>query len=111
MNLELVGKDVHPSPELRQRIEQKLEKIESRLGRKLFVRVALGREANGYTCSVHFAANRHEFTANSAAEDLYKSADDALAKISRQVRKTMGHEGRHGHESIRTTIESEELIA
>jgi ribosomal subunit interface protein len=111
MNLELVGKDVTASVDLKRRIEQKLEKIETRLGRKLNFRVTLGKEANnGYSCTVHFTLNRHEFNAHAEADDLFKSTDDALAKIGRQVRKHLDSGHRRTHDSIRTTVESEELL-
>lgn len=104
MNLELVGKDLHPSEALRERIEQKLTKIEARIGHKIFVRCALKKEATTYTSTVHFTASRREFTATAVGEDLFKSADEAIAKVDRQVRKTLskGDGARKSSESIRT---------
>jgi ribosomal subunit interface protein len=111
MNLELVGKEVQASPELKGRIANKLEKIEQRLGRKLFFRVTLGKEGPTYSCAVHFALNRHVFDASAEGDDLYKCTDEALAKIGRQVRKHLESGHRRTHDSIRTTIESDELLA
>lgn len=102
MNIELVGKDLHPSEMLKKRLETKLGKIETRLGEKLFVRVRLGREANNqYSASVHFAAARREFNATAENEDLIKAADGAIAKIERQVKKVQ-----HKNEAHRKPSES-----
>ena len=87
MNIELVGKDLHPSDMLRERLEAKLGKIESRLGQPLFVRVTLDQEGLNYSCAVHFSGAQHQFNATGTGTDLVKAADAALAKIERQVRK------------------------
>lgn len=103
MNLELVGKDVTPSPALRERIEAKLTKLEARLGQKLFVRVSMAKDAGQFICTVHFTAAKHEYTATASTEDLGKSVDEALSKVDRQVRK-MQHKGEaNRHASIRTS--------
>lgn len=111
MNLELVGKDVTASPELKARIASKVEKFEARLGRKLLVRVTLGKVAAGYTCAVHFALNRHEFNAHAEAEDLFRSTDEAFAKVSRQLRKHLDAGHKRTHDSIRNTLDTDELTA
>ncbi len=108
MNIELVGKDLHPSDMLRSRLEHKLGKIESRLGQPLFVRVKLDHQGhNQYSCTVHFSGARHEFNAVGVAEDLVKAADDSLAKIERQVQKVQhkGESGRHDA-SVRDAAEA-----
>ena len=88
MNLELIGKDVSPSKMLKGRIESKLDKIERRLGQKLFVRVRLETEPNHrFSCGIHFQGAGHEYNANSTSDDLIKAADEALQKIERQVSK------------------------
>jgi ribosome-associated inhibitor A len=93
MNIEFAARGIAPSDALKERIENKLGKIEQRLGQSLFVRVKLSDAANGhYTCGVHFNAAGQEFTAQSTADDLFKSADEAIAKIERQVRKAQ-HKG------------------
>ncbi|MEZ4433258.1 MAG: ribosome-associated translation inhibitor RaiA [bacterium] len=93
MNIEFAAKGIAPSDALKERIEGKLGKIEQRLGHSLFVRVKLTDAANGhYTCGVHFNGAGQEFTAQSTADDLFKAADEVLAKIERQVRKAQ-HKG------------------
>lgn len=103
MNLDLVGKDLHPTDELRTRIETKLSKMEARLGHPISPRVTLGSEGTDYTCQVHFTSNRHDFTAHAHAEDLFKATDDALHRIERQVRKAQhkGESNRKPEASIR----------
>ncbi len=92
MNLDLVGKDVEPSDTLRTRIEQKLSKFEARLGQKLKARVALSQRAGDYVCTVHFMGAKHEFNAMAEGNDLFRCADEALAKVERQLRKAQ-HKG------------------
>lgn len=104
MNIELVGKDLHPSDMLKDRLEHKLGKIESRLGQPLFVRVKLDQQGQDYSCTVRFNGARHEFTAIGTGKDLVKAADDSLAKIERQVRKAQ-HKSEAGRgSSIRDAI-------
>ena len=79
MNIELIGKDVQPSEMLRGRIESKLEKIERRLGKSLFVRVKLDTSPNHkFTCGVHFQGVGTEFNANATSDDLIKAAVAAM---------------------------------
>ena len=88
MNLELVGKNVTPSETLRTRLESKLNKIEKRLGEKLFVRVSLkSADKHSYSCGVHFTGGGHEFTAVATSSDLIKASDEAMDKVARQVSK------------------------
>lgn len=105
MNLELVGKDVTPSDALRDRIEQKLNKFEARLGQKLQVRVAFAQSGDIFTCHVHFTANKHAFDADGSGEDLIKAADEAISKVDRQVAKVMHKDesNRKPTQSIRST--------
>lgn len=111
MNLELVGKEVTPSDDLKTRIEQKLGKIERRVGHQLFARVALGRDGKDYTCSVHFQSHQHDFTATAKTGDLFKSTDDAISKIDRQVQKVMHKDEstRKPSASIRAAAPTEDL--
>lgn len=105
MNIELSGKDLFPADLLKDRITTKLDKIEQRLGQKLFVRVKLSQESpKSYSVAIHFNA-RHDYNATGHGADLVKAADDALHKIERQVRKVQhkADGGRHGA-SIRDSI-------
>ena len=93
MNIELIGKDVQPSKMLKGRIENKLGKIERRLGHNLFVRVKLDASTNRqFTCGVHFQGIGQDFNANATSDDLIKAADEAMQKIERQVTKAQ-HRG------------------
>ncbi len=107
MNIELVGKELHPSDMLKERLETKLTKLEERLGQNLFVRVRLGQESpTQYACAIHFSGGGHEFNAVGTADDLIKAADDSLHKIERQVRKqTHKGDARRNSGSIRTVAE------
>jgi ribosomal subunit interface protein len=89
MNLELVCKDVTPTELLRERIEQKLLKLEGRLDQKLQVRVSLTQDAGRFHVNVHFHAAKHEFNATADADEAVKAADEALARVERQVSKAI----------------------
>ncbi|MFN3198688.1 MAG: ribosome hibernation-promoting factor, HPF/YfiA family [Bradymonadia bacterium] len=106
MNLEMVGKEVTPSDNLRNRIEAKLGKIEQRVGHQLFARVVFGKDGKDYTCSVHFKSHHHDFSATANTNDLFKSADEAITKIERQVRKVLHKDeaSRKPSASIRATV-------
>lgn len=110
MNLELVGKEIQPSDSLRSRIEQKLGKIEARVGHQLFARVALGKDGKDYTCTVNFQSHSHNFSATASGGDLFKSADDAISKVDRQVKKVLHKDEASRNASIRQGP-SEELEA
>jgi ribosome-associated inhibitor A len=110
MNLELVGKDVTPTEMLRDRIEQKLSKLEARLGQKLQVRVSLTHDAGRFHVNVHFHAAKHEFNATADADEPVKAADEAIARIERQVSKAQhkGEASRKPDASIRNATISTE---
>ncbi len=104
MNIELVGKDLHPSDMLKSRLEQKLSKIESRLGHPLFVHVKLDQEGQTYSCAVHFNGGKHEFNAVGQGDDLVKAADDSMSKIERQVRKWHDKHEAGRHSTLRNDV-------
>ena len=109
MNIELTsGKDVSIPDMLRERVEHKLSKIESRLGQKLFFRVRFGKEsADQYTCQVHFNSSRSEFNASATEDDLIKSADQAISKIERQLNRFQSKLTSKNRMSIRDTTDLE----
>lgn len=111
MNIELTsGKDVDVPEMLRDRIEQKLGKIENRLGQKLFFRVRFDKDkasVERYTCQVHFNSNRSEFNASATEDDLIKSADQAISKIERQLNRFQSKLSSKGRMSIRDTTDLE----
>lgn len=107
MNVELThGKDVDVSSMLRDRIEQKLEKIESRLGQKLSFRVRIEKEHNDYVTHIHFHETR-DFDANAKDDDLSKSVDAAIHKIETQVRKYHDRHDQKSGDTIRESIDIE----
>ena len=109
MNIELTsGKDVNVPDMLRERVENKLEKIEARLGQKIFFRVRFGKEAvERYTCQVHFNSTRSEFNASATEDDLIKSADQAISKIERQLNRFQSKLTSKNRMSIRDTTDLE----
>ncbi len=105
MNVELThGKDVDVSPMLRERIEQKLSKIEGRLGQKLSFRVRIEKEHNDYVTHIHFHETR-DFDANAKDDDLSKSVDSAIQKIETQVRKYHDRHDQKSGDTIRETVD------
>lgn len=109
MNIELTsGKDVTVPDMLKERVESKLSKLEARLGQKLFFRVRFDKEAvDQYTCQVHFNSSRSEFNASASEDDLVKSADQAIGKIERQLKKFHSKQSAKGRMSIRDTMDVE----
>ena len=104
MNIELVGKDLPLSDMLKDRIETKLSKLESRLGQKLFVRVKLQGEQNSrFSCAINFNWAGSEFNATATHTDLIRATDESLSKIERQVGKLHQKADLRRGETIRTT--------
>ena len=88
MNIELVTRDLQVTEMLRQRIETKLGKIQSRLDEKIFIRVRLATVAtNQYSCSISFSAAQRSFDASTEGSDLVRAADETIAKLERQLSK------------------------
>ena len=109
MNIELTsGKDIVIPQMVKDRIEQKLSKIESRLGQKLFVRVRFDKEAvDQYHCQIHFNGGRNEFNASTNADDLIKAMDQSVAKIERQISKAQQKQSNRDRQTIRDTVDLE----
>ncbi|MBM4290863.1 MAG: ribosome-associated translation inhibitor RaiA [Deltaproteobacteria bacterium] len=110
MNIELTsGKDVLVTDMLRERVEQKLAKVESRLGQQLFFRVRFEREgADVVSCHIHFRSTRNEFDAKASEDEVVKAADSAVAKIERQLKKLQDKQSARGGLTIRETVDLEE---
>ena len=109
MNIEITrGKDVQVSELLRERMEHKLSKVESRLGQKLVVRVRIDKSGNeNYNCHIHFNSARTDFDASAEEDDMIKAADSAVNKIVRQLRKLQTRLNPRGGETIRETLDVE----
>ena len=109
MNIELTGgKEIQITDLVRERVELKLSKVESRLGQKLFFRVRFDKEGvDSYTCQIHFNGKGTEFNASATEDDLVKSADQAVNKIERQLKKFQTKKAPRGGLSIRDTVDFE----
>jgi ribosomal subunit interface protein len=107
MNIELTsGKDVVLPEMVKDRIEQKLAKVESRLSQRLFVRVRFNKvSAENYSCQIHFNGGRTEFNASANADDLVKAMDKSVAKIERQLNKVQHKQSNRDRQTIRDTID------
>jgi len=107
MNIELTsGKDVDVPEMLRERIEQKLKKIEDRLGQKLFFRVRFEKQSvDHYSCQINFSGTRNRFRASANEGDLIKSADQAISKIERQLSRVQSKKSSKDRASIRDTMD------
>lgn len=107
MNIELTsGKDVNVPEMLRDRVELKLKKIEDRLGQKLFFRVRFEKQSvDHYSCQINFSGTRNRFRASANEDDLVKSADQAIAKIERQLSRVQSKKSSKNRTSIRDTMD------
>jgi ribosomal subunit interface protein len=110
MNIELTGgKDVFVTDMLRERVELKLSKVESRLGQDIFFRVRFEKEGNDLvSCHIHFNIARNEFDAKASEDEIVKAADGAIAKIERQLKKLQDKQSARGGLTIRETVDLEE---
>jgi ribosomal subunit interface protein len=112
MNIELTsGKDLSIPEMLTERIEQKLAKVEARLGQKITFRVRFEKEGvNQLSCHIHFSSSRHDFDAKATEDEVVKAADQAISKIERQVRKLQDKQSSRGGATIRETVDVEEPV-
>ena len=111
MNIDLTGsKDVIISEALRERVELKLSKVESRLGQKPFFKVRFEKKSiDQYSCQIHFNGIKTEFNASAIGEDLMKASDQAISKIERQLKKFQTKHAPRGGLTIRETVDLEPM--
>ncbi len=101
MSVEFKG--LTPSSALEERVTQKLDKLEHRLGEKISFKVKLDKETNTlHNCAIRCSAAGQDFNATSSDADLIKAADEAMSKLEKQINKTLDRHDRKGQDSIRT---------
>ncbi len=94
MNIDLVTRDLEATDMLRDRLTQKLGKLQTRLDEKLHVRVRLSSEGQEmYGCAIRFNAAQREFTASTEGPDLVRAADETISKLERQVQRAVKKAG------------------
>lgn len=90
MNIEWIAGGIPTGELLQARVETKLGKLENRLGTKLAARVRLGSAgAHQFNCAVQFSFQGQSFTGSGEGADLLRAADDAIAKLERQLDRTL----------------------
>lgn len=94
MNLIVKGRHIEITPALRERIENKLSKIEKKFDHihKADVELSFesGKPEKQNECEITIFADHIIFRAHAEHDDMYVAIDEGIKKIERQIRKYKG---------------------
>jgi len=78
-----------PSPAVKNQIEKKLLHFERNMGEKLKIKWNCSIKDGRQRSDVHLYYGKKNFHATAASKSLYKTIDDVIAKLKRQVTKNI----------------------
>lgn len=108
MNIDVTGRRVELTPEIRSYAEEKLGKL-GRLLNNLEIHVTLSAEKHRFTCGVVAQGKGTPYAAEQTSKNLLESINDAVDVLARQIRKDKTAklaDRREGAESIRRPEEA-----
>ena len=76
-----------PSPVLRDTIERKISKLAKYFLKATQAHVILNVEKSRHIAEITLAENHHTLYARADSHDMYRSLDDAVLKMQRQLKK------------------------
>lgn len=98
MNLTITFKHLEHTPALDAKIREKAEKLGKYLDSNMNVKWTCTVNGELQTSELEVTGHRGApFFASSSADNLYKTFDDVVQKVSRQIRKKLTREGRKHH--------------
>ena len=89
MTIKILFHQMEPSLAVKNKIEKKLKPLERNLGNKFRISWNCSLKDGKQRSDVHVYCGRKNFHATSVGKSLYKTIDDAVAKLKRQVTKTV----------------------
>lgn len=110
MRLQINFHHLDSTPSLQSKIEQKVEKLEKFFGGELHVIWTCTVDKQGQHSHVEVRGNGFDLNATSNMEDLYKTFDDVLQKLQKQLSKVKEQRRDHIHhkhdhiEQLRTNV-------
>jgi ribosomal subunit interface protein len=87
MDVQITTRHTKTTPELAQRIQDEVDKLESMYQKVTSCHVILDADGDDQTAEIVMNAQSHTFTAKSKAATIGKAVDEGLAKIERQLKK------------------------
>ena len=105
MNLQINFHQIESTPSIKERIEQKCKKLEKYFDGNYEVNWTCSTSKEGHHSHVILIANGWTINADSTRDDLYKTFDDALGKVEKQILKKKSQSKdkihhKHGIESL-----------
>ena len=103
MNIDLTGRHLELSPEIRAYAEEKINKL-GRLVHNLEIHVTLAAEKHRKNCTIVAQGNGTTYTADVSDDDLRRAINESVDALSRQIRKDKTSKlagRREGAETIR----------
>ena len=87
MSVQITTRHTKTSPDLQQRIQDEIAKLEGMYQKLTSCHVVLDTDGTDQTVEIDMNAQGHTLSAKSKEETIGKAVDDALAKIERQLKK------------------------
>ena len=106
MKTEIIGKNIEVTEALKNYVETKVSKLDNYFERRTTCKALLKVRKNRHTFELTIRVDGLVFRAEETSEDMYKSIDRSVDKLSRQVRKhktKLMKRRLNGKESIRCT--------
>jgi len=100
MQVDMTGRHVEITPELREYVQEKLAKLERLLDGPIEVHVVLGSEKHRHTAEIQVKSRTAQFASNHETVDLHASIAEVADKVERQAlrhkEKVTTHKRRRG---------------
>lgn len=109
MNIDLTGRHIELTPEIREYAAEKINKL-GRLVNQLEIHVTLSAEKHRKTCSIVAQGKGAKYTAEVSDDDLRHAITESVEVLSRQIRKDKTSKlagRREGAETIRGVVPEE----
>lgn len=87
MKIDLTGRHIEITPELREHVEAKLAKLDKMLDEPAEAHVVLFVEKHRHVAEVRLSSRSEVFTAQEETGDLYISVQECVDKLETQVRR------------------------
>lgn len=109
MNLQIIFTHLEPTDAIKGQIEKKSKKFEKYFHRNFDLKWTCSVEKDEHTSHVILSGEGFVFNARSTKDLLYKTFDDVIAKLEKQVSKKMTQRHDHIHQERLSDFMREEL--
>ena len=87
MELHITFRQMKSSDAVKAYVEEKLQKLDKYKDKATDAHVILSVESYRHVAEINFSAKQFQSTGKSETEDMYKSIDEALALVEKQLKK------------------------